>query len=253
MARNVPLAYTSTAGVHYLQAAATVHQEIPLSSEAPDRTDEQDGYIMSKWCAEQLLLQASLSVYRSRIRIHRPVELVGSTETKCSGPKGTVVQSLLRYYLVTGAIPTSRFDGRLPVFDLMPVNYVAHGIMSCMMKELQGRITSDKILYFHHCNPSALETDHMGQILGTIRGQALDQVSDETWIANAKARMDALNLQPNVLYMLECVIKGPTVPVKLSRSFLDETLDSEKDQVYKSFPITAQIIRELVLGPDWTD
>ncbi len=168
-APGTPVHYMSTIGaaVQADGSTTTVREDCRLSAESVN----PNGYVSSKWVAEQL-------VHAARDRgipttVFRPGRVSGHSGTGIGGTTDSF-WLIVRTMLELGAVPHFAGDHTGIEVDLVPVDYVARAVA-----ELAGRPESVGTTY-HIRNPHLVSLDAVVHALREA-GYRLDVVSPEDW------------------------------------------------------------------------
>jgi myxalamid-type nonribosomal peptide synthetase MxaA len=180
-ARNKPVHHVSTLSVFPGNRwVGGVIEEDPRV----DPTGLSGGYPMTKWVAEQLVLEAGARGLP--VAIYRPGRIVKDSGAGPLPPTDLAGLSNLSWLLELGSVPAAEDT---PAVDLVPVDYVAAAIVQIARNPAsEGRV-------FHLNNPHLAS---FADVVAAFRsaGHRLEEVSAKAWAVEVYRRQEALPYIP---------------------------------------------------------
>jgi hybrid polyketide synthase/nonribosomal peptide synthetase ACE1 len=197
---GTPLHYISTGGVAQFAAGGrrrTVGEESLFRT--PPRADLDKGvdgrhpgiavgYAASKWASEVLVEKASAQL-RLPVTVHRMTNVTSdsgfSSGPSTGEPVSDVVDSLLRYSRVIGAVPISDIWGSEGgELDFVSLGTVVEGVVEAVVE--QGRDCSKLLRFLHHAGEVRIPLEGAKAYLERQSGRALRVVPLEVWVVEAE-------------------------------------------------------------------
>ncbi|WIN00178.1 amino acid adenylation domain-containing protein [Actinoplanes oblitus] len=170
--RGVPLHYVSTTSVLY--STCDTPSLLTEDRHVPAEQVPANGYIQTKWVAEELVREAGRRGLP--VAIYRPSRISGATATGATGD-GDAFWNMVRACVELGAAPDR---GRLADVDLVPVDYVAAALV-----RLSRTVALDGTAY-HLVNPVHTRP---ADVFAAVRaaGHPLRGLSGAEWVAELTA------------------------------------------------------------------
>ncbi|WP_217558908.1 thioester reductase domain-containing protein, partial [Streptomyces sp. GbtcB6] len=167
--RLKPVHYVSTLGTTYApgDSPAVITEEHEISAGQVAR----NGYIASKWVAEQLIrLAAERGIPAA---VYRPSRVVGHSVTGACGTDDALWH-FVHAMVTTGASPRLGGESTSPVLDLVPVDYVASAITHIALDP----DSCGRTYHLNHATP--MRFDLLPQMLREL-GFAMEPISLSEW------------------------------------------------------------------------
>jgi myxalamid-type nonribosomal peptide synthetase MxaA len=194
-ARPKALHYMST--IDSLAAAHMPRPWLEVDPPMQPRRDAPDGYMLSKWASEVLLIAA-----RDRgvpVTIYRPTWIIGHTETGAA-PNHNFLLMQLKCYLELGIFP--EVPANEP-YDGAPVDYIARSVVHLSRQpDSIGKI-------FHPWAPNRLDFDEIYECLAEL-GYTFDVVSREQVLERLKC-MEPTNAFYPLVPLIERIWGDPSL------------------------------------------
>lgn len=201
--------YISTAGVAQFTGRASVGEESVANTKPSTATMSSmigAGYAASKWASEVLLEKASHATGLP-VTVHRPTNVTGG-----AAPTSDMMQSILHYSRIIGAVPVSDVwditsRGHL---DFIMVETVAEGVVGSVLDGVFAQPTaitafqdthtyapsesdSTTLRFAHHLGEVQVPIHAVGQYLQKQTGKSLRAVPLTVWVVEAEmAGLDPL-------------------------------------------------------------
>ncbi|KAH9885301.1 hypothetical protein F4778DRAFT_799035 [Xylariomycetidae sp. FL2044] len=171
--------YVSTAGIATMLTNDLYEESI--GSFPPASSPE--GYVLTKWASELYLERASAATGLP-ITIHRPTAIVGE-----NAPHLDVMSNILHFSRQMATVPSmSALEGS---FQFVPVEDVAHGLVSAVLAVRQGDSgPATALVHYRNHNGRAEDTIDVHGLAPYLSRQLHKTVTvtpDAEWIAQAKA------------------------------------------------------------------